>query len=459
MDYQKTAGDIIHLAGGIRNIITVQNCMTRLRLTLKDESLVNEDGIKGLEDVKGLVKAGGQHQIVIGKEVSGLCKEVKRQIGYQETETDQTAPEDGKMKWYERVMDVLSGCVIPLIGVTIGAGMITAFVTLLGTIGVLPAESGTYQFFSAVGSAGLYFLPIFVGYTSAQKFHTNPFLGMFLGATLLYPALTEMVAAEGGLSVFGITLSTFTYGSTMIPIILAVWFMSYVEKLAKKICPKVIEAFGVPMLIMLVTVPITYLIIGPVGSMITQGINLGVMALSEHAGFLAIAIVSALMPLLVMSGMHMSLIPVMVAIMAASGGDPIITSCFMVYNVGMAGSCFAIALRSKEMKFRHLGISTCISSLLGVSEPGLFGVVLALKKPLFATMGACAVSGLIAGFIGYVGYVPMSQSLLSIPAAITAEGSGNVIRAALVAFISFTICFLANYFWGAVDTDKNRKGK
>lgn len=455
MDYEKTAKEIIGFVGGKDNINTVQNCMTRLRLTLKDEKIVDEESIKALEDVKGLIKAGGQHQIVIGKEVAELCKEVKAQIGYQETETVEAEPENTKMKWYERVMDVLSGSVIPLIGVTIGAGMITALVTLLSTIGVLSPESGTYQFFSAVGNAGLYFLPIFVGYTSAQKFHANPFLGMFLGATLLYPTLTDLIAAKGGLALFGIKLSTFTYGSTMIPVILATWFMSYVEKLAKKICPKVIESFGVPMIIMLITVPVTYLIIGPIGSMITQGINVGVMALSKHAGFLAIGIVSAVMPLLVMSGLHMSLIPIMIAIMSAAGNDPIITACFMVYNIGMAGSCLAIALRSKETKFRQLGISTCISALLGVSEPGLFGVVLALKKPLFATMGGCAISGIIAGFIGYAGYVPMSQSLLSIPAAVTAEGSGNMIRAILVAVISFAICFAANFLWGAVKTEEN----
>ena len=451
MDYTKTAEVVIGLAGGKENIVTVQNCMTRLRLTLKDEKLADVEGMKELEGASGFVKAGGQYQIIIGKEVQNLCLEVKNQLGYVEETNEELLVETKKMKWYERIMDVLSGSVIPLIGIMIGAGLITALTTLLSAMGIVSSDSGTYQFFSAIGSAGLYFLPVFVGYTSAQKFHTNPFLGMFLGATLLYPTLTDLISAEGGLVVFGIKLSTFSYGSTIIPIILATWFMSYVEKIAKKICPKIIESFGVPVLIMLVTVPVTYFIIGPVGSLITQGINIVVMGLSEHAGFLAIGLVSAVMPFLVMSGLHMSLIPIMIAIMTSTGGDPIIAVCFMTYNIGLAGACLAIGLRSKDNKYRQLGIPTCVSALLGVSEPGLFGLILPMKKTLFATMGACAVSGIIAGFIGYVAYVPMSQSLLSIPAAITTEGMGNMICAILVALVSFVINFLANYYWGAVN--------
>ena len=422
--------------------------MTRLRFTLKDFNLIQENEINSLADVKGIVKAGGQYQIIIGKEVAALCNEVKLQIGYQES-LSQNNSANPHMKWYERIMDVLSGTVIPLIGITIGSGMITALMTLLSTFGVLSQTSDTYRFFSAVGSAGLYFLPVFAGYTSAQKFNANPFLGMFLGATLLYPQLTEMIASEEGLSLFGISLVPFNYGSTILPVILATWFMSYVERASKKICPKIISSFGVPLLVMLVSVPITYLVIGPIGGLLTQGISSAVMFLSQYAAFLVVAIVSALMPFLVMSGLHMSLIPIMIAIMTASGGDPIITPCFMVYNIGMAGTCLAISLRPKDSKFKQLGLSSCMSALFGVSEPGLFGVVLPLKKPLFATVTGCALSGVAAGVIGYTGYVPMSQSLLSIPAAITAEDPNNLFCAILVALVSFVVCFILNYIWNA----------
>ncbi len=450
MEVRDAAKQIIELVGGKENINTVENCMTRLRFTLKDESVAKDDEIKSISLVQGIMKAGGQYQIVIGKQVSEVCKEVKKLIGYEENSAKDAQPASN-MKWYERILDILSGSMIPLIGVIIGSGMILALTTLLNTFGILSSESGTYQFFNAIGNVGIYFLPMFVGYTSAKKLGTNPFLGMFVGAAMIYPSLTELISAEEGLTLFGLKLQNYSYASTIIPVILAVWFMSYVEKLAKKICPKVIESFGVPTIIILITVPVTYLVIGPIGSIITQAINVSVMFLSEHVGFLAIGLIAAVMPVLVMSGLHMSLIPIMLMIIATTGNDPIVAPSFLVYNIGVAGAALAIALRTKNAEYKQLGFSTSISALLGVSEPGLFGLLVVLKRPLFATMIAGAISGILAGFVGYVGIVPMSQSILSIPAA--ADGGSNILKAVIVTVISFAVSFVINYIWGMKKED------
>lgn len=451
MDFRKIGIRLLKLVGGKDNVSSVQNCMTRLRFVLKDESICDDEQIRKTEGVKGVVHSGGQVQIIIGKGVEELCAEVRSLAGISGLEKNQQA-QVPEMKWHERLLDILSGTMIPLIGVTIGGGMVLALMALLSSVGILSAESGTYQFFYAVGNSSLYFLPVFAGYTAAQKMNANPFMGMLLGATLLSPDLMGLIAAEEGLQLFGITLSTFTYGSTVIPIILAVWFMSHVEKLAKKICPKVISSFGVPTIVILITVPITYLVIGPLGALLTNGISSGVLFLSEHVPFLGITVAAALLPILVMSGLHMSLIPVMITIITAVGYDPIIAPAFMVYNIAASGTAFAFGLKAKGSERKQLGMSCTISAILGVTEPTLFGIMVTEKKPLITTICACGITGVLAGFIGYGAYVPMSQSLFSIPAAING-GVGNLVRCVVLIVVSFGISFAATWLFG-VDNSK-----
>lgn len=455
MDFNKIGTQLLELVGGKDNVSSVQNCMTRLRFVLKDESICDDEQIRKTEGVKGIVHSGGQVQIIIGKGVEELCTQVRKLSGLSGMESSENMNVP-KMKWHERLLDVLSGTMIPLIGITIGGGMVLALMALLSSIGVLSTENGTYQFFYAVGNTSLYFLPVFAGYTAAQKMNANPFMGMLLGATLLSPDLISLTAAEEGLKLFGITLSAFTYGNTVIPIILAVWFMSYVEKFAKKICPKVISSFGVPSIVILITVPLTYLVIGPLGALLTNGISSGVMFLSNHVPFLGITVAAALLPILVMSGLHMSLIPVMITIISSVGYDPIIAPAFMVYNIAASGTAFAFGLKARGSERKQLGLSCAVSSVLGVTEPTLFGIMVTEKKPLITTICACGITGILAGFIGYAAYVPMSQSLFSIPAAING-GVGNVIRCVVLIAVSFAVSFAATWLFGVDNSKYNNR--
>ncbi|MDF7639361.1 PTS transporter subunit EIIC [Lactobacillus sp. ESL0791] len=455
--YDSDAKKIIASVGGSQNIDDVFHCMTRVRFNLRDQSLVNEQAISDLPIVKGIAKSGEQFQIVIGGEVDNICTAIKNNLNKNDlnsekiTNSSKVTKAKNKDRWYKRLLDILSGTMIPLIGVIIGAGMVLAIITLLETFGIVSKTSGTYQFFYALGNVALYFMPVFVGYTSAKQFHADPFMGLLLGAALIYPDITKLIMSHAGLSIFGIKIAAFSYSGTVLPVILATWFMSYVERFAKKICPKIIASFGVPLIIILITVPVTYLVIGPIGGVLTSVINVSVVWLSKHAGFLAIGLIAALMPFLVMSGLHMSLIPIGLAILASSGYDPIVTPAFMVYNMAMAGACLSQAIFSHDSGKKQLGYSSCVSALLGITEPGLFGVVVPAKTPLIATSVSCAIAGIIAGFIKYLVYVPMSQSLLSIPAAMNTT---NAIKAVAVIIISFTISFVVNYFFSRNSKDR-----
>ncbi|MGN0293578.1 MAG: PTS glucose transporter subunit IIA [Lachnospiraceae bacterium] len=448
------AKQIIDAVGGADNVITLGHCMTRLRFTLKDESKANDDAAKKIKIVKGLSKSAGQYQLILG---TGVVDDYHDLIMHEysfdpndysgvKVEKDLEAQKGNPVtRAISNAMGILSGSIAPWLGCIMGSLMISAILSLFTSLGLLSAESSTYNFFSTVSGACVYSLPILIGFSSAEKLGTNKYMGALIGAIMIYPDLMNAIS-EGSVSVFGLSIRNFSYTSTIVPVILAVWLLKYVEKFAKKICPQVIYIFGVTLIELIITVPLVFLIVGPIGATITNAISSFVLFIYNHAGFLAPAIAGAIMPLAVMCGVHLGLFPIATLMITDIGFDPIIHPALMVYNMSIAGASFAYGIRSENVDDRALGISSGVSGVLGISEAGLFGIVLPNKRVLITTEIGILISGIITGIVGYKCYVPLSQSVFSIPAA--SHGDFNLAACAISLVSGVAAGFIVTYLFG-----------
>lgn len=453
------AQQIIDGVGGVENIKTLGHCMTRLRFMLVNEDKADDEAVKKIKVVQGLSKSGGQYQLILGTGVvDDYCDFIldNYTFGEQDYSGVEEAEDFGKKKnpvtnAINNALAILSGSIAPWLGCIMGSLMISAILSLFTSLGVLDAKGSTYTFFSTVSGACIYSLPILIGYSAAEKLQTNKYMGALLGAIMIYPNMMDAIA-KGSVSIFGLSIRNFSYTSTIVPVILAVWLLKYVEKLAKKICPKVIYIFGVTLIELIITVPLVYLVVGPIGSIITNAISSFVLLIHAHAGILAPAVAGAIMPLAVMAGVHLGLFPIAALMITDVGFDPIIHPALMVYNMSIAGASFAYGLKSKNADDKSLGISSGLSGLLGISEAGLFGVVLPNKRVLATTEVGILISGVITGIVGYKCYVPLSQSVFAIPAA--AHGDFNMM-ACVISLVSGVIAsFIVTYLFG-VETKKS----
>lgn len=307
MDYNKLAQEILDLVGGKENITGVTNCLTRLRFTLKDESKANDDAIKALNGVSGVVKNAGQYQVVIGTDVPNVANALTKIIG----ETNEPKQDTRNMKWSDRLIDTLTGIFTPILAPLTAAGMLKAVLAILVAFKWVDSSTMTYQVINFMADSTFYFLPILLANSAARKFGCTPMLAMMLGGILLHPNFVNLVNAvkEGGqaISVFGLPIYAASYSSSVIPIILGVWFMSKVEPLADRISPKAIKFFTRPLLTILVSGIVTLCVLGPVGYIIAQWIGNLVTTINTYANWLVPTIIGAVLPYLVMTGTHHAL--------------------------------------------------------------------------------------------------------------------------------------------------------
>lgn len=328
-DYHELAAQIVEFVGGKKNVNYALHCATRLRFNLKEESLVKGDELKGLNGVLGLVKAGGQYQVVIGPDVDKVFDEVCILIDQKESVADKVEKKETvKKKWtakrvFAAILDALSGSLGPVIPVITACAFFKMLISLLGPdmLGVLAAKSDIYTLLTFVGDAGFYFFPVIIGYTAAKKFNVMPVLGILLGCIMMHPTFTGMAAEGTAFKVFGIPCMVQNYSSTILPIIISVWIMSYIEKFFNKILPNSIRAVFAPAFTILVMLPITLCIVGPAGAFLGNYVVGGLLGLQNVIGFLGMALIAGLYPLLVMTGMHMVLIAALFQVFATQGFD------------------------------------------------------------------------------------------------------------------------------------------
>lgn len=459
MSNAQLAKDIIEKIGGKENVTRSWHCVTRLRFHVKDENKVDVEGIRKISAVMGAQFQNGQFQVIIGNKVMEVFKEVEVLVGNSNPSVDDVSSAS-KKKLVSRFFDMISGVFSPVIPAIAGAGMMKGILALLQVLGWISVESDAYQVFTIISDAAFYFLPFLLAISAAKRFKVSEYLAVALAGALLYPTITAGVASgEAGLKFLGLSVPFIGYSATVIPIIIAVWVLSYVYKVVNRIVPNTVKVVLTPTIVFLIMIPFTLIVAGPIGFVVGDYVGIAVAWIYEHGGVFAGILIGGLMPVFVVTGMHYGFAPIILQNMGKYGYDTAILPLNIVNSLAQAGAAFAVALRTKNKKLKSLGISTGVSALLGVTEPAVFGVNLKLKRPLYATMIAGAVSGGMVVYFGVKCFGFILQGLEAFPVYIDPANSMNLVYTIISIIVAFIIAFVMTLVLGFEDVPAEEEGQ
>ncbi|KXG42697.1 PTS beta-glucoside transporter subunit IIBCA [Tepidibacillus decaturensis] len=448
MSYEKLAKEILELVGGEKNVISVVHCATRLRFVLKDKSKANKEKLENTEGVITVKESGGQFQVVIGNtvpevynalgKISNLLSDSKRTDGSKEGK---------KGNIFGRIVDVISSIFAPLLGVMAGAGILKGLLLITSNLGWLNNTDTTYTILYAAADSLFYFLPLLLAVTTARKFEGNVFTALTIAGALLYPSIVNLKAEGVATTFFGIPVTMMSYSSTVIPIILSVIVMSKLEKVCNRYIHESVKNFVTPLISLVVMVPLTLIVFGPIGVNIGNAIAAGLVAAFGFNPMLAGALLGASWQLLVIFGVHWGLIPVFINNIAVYGRDgvkPAATASVFA----QAGAAFGVFLKTKNKKLKALAGSTTITALFGITEPAVYGVTLRLKRPFIAGIIGGTVGGAIIGQAGTQAFASGAPGLLKLPIFYGPGGQGfmGLIIGIVVAFVvSATLTYILGF--------------
>ncbi|MEH7251346.1 beta-glucoside-specific PTS transporter subunit IIABC [Neobacillus niacini] len=470
MKYDQLAKDIIENVGGKENVNSVVHCITRLRFKLKDEGKANTDVLKNMDGVVTVMKSGGQYQVVIGNHVPDVYKAVAAEGGFQSSSPVDAEDNSKKGNLLNRFIDMISGIFTPILGVLVAAGMLKGFTSLFVAIKWLDQQGGTYQILNAIGDGLFYFLPILLGYTAMKKFGGTPFLGVVIAMALVYPALGgipgtheplytlfkgTMFESPVYIEFFGIPVILMTYAMSVIPIIVAAYFAAKLEKGLSKVIPDVIKTFFVPMITMLIIVPLTFIIIGPIATWASQLLGQATVWVYDLSPVIAGAFLGGFWLVFVMFGLHWGLVPVAINNFAVEGFDPILALIF-VHSFALAAAILAIWIKTKSTKMKSLSAPAIISAIFGVTEPGMYGIALPLKKPFIFTLISSAIGGALLGLFGTKGYTMAGLGVFQWPSFIhPEEGLNTAFFGSIIAVVvGSVLAFVLTYFFGGINKNQ-----
>ena len=444
-DYRPLAQAVVEAVGGSQNIVSVTNCMTRLRFVLKDDSIPNADAVKAIDGVKGVMNQGGQYQVIVGTHVANVTPLVREIAGISAEQDDESAVSARGGSAFNRFFKVISGCIMPMLGPMIAGGIIKGVLTLCITLGVMASTDGSYQLWYAAADACLYFMPIIVGFSAGKVLGCNQYVTATIGAAFLYPKLVSAVSAEGGLSFFGIPIIATAYSNTLFPVLLASLLACVVERGAKKVVPEMVQLMIVPVITLCVTVPVSWLAIGPVMNMLSGAISSAVMWIFAVSPVLAGVVLGAFWQLVVLLGLHSAMIPILINNIVTMGFDPL-NAVLGLTVWALAGVSLGYALKMKDAAKRAEGISSMVTCLFGVTEPTIYSIALPQFKCFAAAwVGGGVAGGILAGLGGKL-YSLAGDGLFRIPGMINPAGLDvsfyGFIATMLVAFaVSAVIAF------------------
>lgn len=437
---------IIDFVGGKENITIFTHCVTRLRFNVKDKGLIDIDSLEELDEVIGTKWGGDQFQIIIGPKVESFYNEINSLlggIGEISKNNQSNEPEEKKFS-FMTIVEAIVGCVIPLIPVFMGTSLVKTLAVLLNVVGILDESTSTYQLLTWAGDAGMYFIPIFAAYTAAKRFGATPVLAMGLVSFLLYPGFIDNVANGTNMNLFGIPVYNGNYTQMIFPAIMIVFVMSYVERFFKKYIPDMVAVMFVPMLTLLVMLPIMLALIAPLGLWIGSAITTILLALYNHLGFIAVGLLSALYPLMVIIGMHTATVPAMIQVYSTHGYDPLVLPSMIIYNFNQAAAMFGVMVRSKNKKTKATALSGGVPALVaGVSEPALFAIALPYKTPLIAAMIGGFVGGMYFGLMSVGTYSAGGLGLASVISFVS-ERPSNMMHAIIGLVLSMIVTFVVS---------------
>lgn len=414
MDYQNTARQIIERIGQ-DNILSLFHCITRLRFLLKDNDKVDRAGLEALDGVIGVNISGDQYQLIIGNEVAPLCQALLAQLPGLE---NQAAVQPKKRRNpVSVVLEGLSGIFSPIIPAIAGAGILKGLLALAVAMGWIGTDNQTYQILLAISDGIFYFMPLALAVSAGHKFGANPYVAVALAAVLFHPALQTLFKSGNPVHFLSLPVPTVSYASTVIPILLAVWLLSRVERMIDKVMPGALKTMFVPLLSLLIVAPITLIAIGPLGIFAGNALSGGIIWLVENMGLVAGIVVGGTLSLIIITGMHYVLVPIMINNISTMGFDPF-KILFYIANLGQAGAAFGVFLRARDKKLKSLALTTSFSAAMGITEPAMYGINIRYKRPFAAALIGGACGGGFAMAMGVKTYAFALSGLPGIPALV-----------------------------------------
>lgn len=459
-DYQKLAGEIVEGVGGKDNINSLVHCATRLRFDLKDDNKPNQEALENLTGVVTVVKTPTQYQVVIGNEVGHVFDAIIN-LGITNgdfdgsTSTSDTPKKDKKQSVFGQIIDAITACMTPMIPALTAAGMIKVILSLATTFKWMRTAAPTYRVLNIMGDSAFYFMPILLAINAAKRFKVNTSLAVIVAGIFLHPDFTAWVASGKSISFLNIPIAPDTYAATVIPALLMVWVMSYIEKGVDRITPTSLKIILNPTLVLLISAPIALIVIGPLGTYAGAGLAWVINVLQGRLGFIMVTLLAAGMPFIVMTGMHHALTPIFLSTFAATGHESLILVAQVCSNLAQGAAALAFGLKTKKPNLKSLATSSGISAIMGITEPAMYGINLKYKKPLIGAVIGAAVAGLYAGIMGVTLYVPQN-SFMAILGLNGAKGLPNVINGVIMMILSLTVSFIASLI---LSDDKTKKQK
>lgn len=440
--YDGLARIIIQNVGGKSNIAGLTHCITRLRFKLKDESKAQTDILKQTEGVINVIQSGGQYMVVIGNQVGDVYDAVLK-VGHLESLSEAPADEDTpkeKQNPFNAFVSIITSVFTPFLGLLCACGMIKGLIALFSALGVMSPAGGTYMFFNAMGDSVFYFMPAILGYTAAKKFKLPEIQGLLIGLIMTYPTLTSVAPEVANIFRIPVIMpASGNYTSSVIPVICSVAFAAWFERLYKDYIPSTLKMFAVPLITTVVTVCLTFWVIGPVTSILSNLLSKGFAALNAFSPILMGAVVGFFWQILVMFGLHWALIPLAILNMSTIGVDTVLVGMFGT-TFAQTGAVIGIMLKTKDQKIKSLCPPAIISGVAGVTEPAIYGLTLPKKWPFIRTCIIAAVAGAVLGGCGVLSYRMAGLGVFGYTAYITND---NVLTKMYITIVVSIICVIA----------------
>lgn len=455
-DYAEIADTLIAALGGKENITRLFHCMTRLRFYVKDRTKINEKEILKVSGISGVNWHEDQFQVIAGNEVNEMYKALENK-GVP-TDDAPAAESQSSKSVVSKIIDSITGCMTPMIPALTAAGMIKVVLSLLTTFHLVTDTSSTYQVISMIGDVTFYFMLFLIAANAAKVFRVNQSLALFIAGVYLSPAFVSMVASDVAITLFGLPITKATYSYSVIPVILMVWITHYIELLVDRITPKMVKLILNPTLVILISAPIALIVVGPLGTIIGNGLAVAINFLSAKLGFIIVGILAATFPFIVMTGMHHALTPIGLNAIATGGTDSLIFVSQVCSNIAQSGSSFAVAVKSKDENMKQLASAAGVSALMGITEPALYGVTLKLKRPVVAAAIAAGIGGIVGGLLHVSLYIAQN-CIMAIPAFIGEKGMSNLLYGIIMIVVSFVASFVLTFIFGFEDAEPEQEEK
>ena len=432
------ARQVVKGVGGMSNVKRFGHCATRLRFNLVDSSKANQEALRHIKGVMG-VKDAGQLQIIIGNDVLEAYEAIEGVYHFGSKSGGADAAVDPNQSIGKKFLQYLVGIFQPLIPVLAGAGVLKSLLLLANLVGLIASDNQVYVAMAAISDAVFYYLPIFVAVSTADMFKCQRVTAAAAVAYLLLPATRDALA--NGMQFVGLTVQIIPYNAQVFPAILSVIFLSFVERWITKVSPKPIRTFFVPMVSLAVTVPVTLLVLGPLGYNFGQLLTAFILFMYNTFGWIAVAFLAGVLPFMIAMGMHKALVPYALSSLAQVGYETLYLTASLAHNISESGACFGVAVRTKNSELKQTAISAGVSALMGITEPALYGVTLMHKRAMRGVVISGVVTGAAIGLFGIKAFVSAAAGLPSLSMYVDADNAMNFVYAIICFFMALVLSF------------------